>query len=278
MAYINDKRMFSLTFVGGTGITDQDYNPESANAQSGKAVAQAVAEVQLQTLPVDKEMSDTSENPVQNKVVKQYVDDSIVSGVTQAFDERVIETLPPEIGEENVDYIPTARAVVDYVDAHTSGGGEITNHLKWQHLTTVEFEEEAQQFLSDKFPESVGIKGVFAKVYIPKAGATTNFMVRLLNTSQAEMLRVQPQSYISTTDNVYGQVKLELVNGMWDGWWTAALNAENSAWTARYGLRYVDSGKTEADLPCVYRIIIGAPNDRVLPKGTKMEVWVLKNG
>lgn len=45
MAYINGEQVLSVNFIGGTGITDQDYNPESANAQSGKAVAQAIAQV-----------------------------------------------------------------------------------------------------------------------------------------------------------------------------------------------------------------------------------------
>ena len=48
---------------------DQTYSPESENAQSGIAVKEAIKTV------IDSEMSDTSENPVQNKVVKKYVDE-----------------------------------------------------------------------------------------------------------------------------------------------------------------------------------------------------------
>ena len=47
MAYINDNHVFKVKFIGGTGITDQTYNPESANAQSGKAVAEAIANIDV---------------------------------------------------------------------------------------------------------------------------------------------------------------------------------------------------------------------------------------
>ena len=46
MAYINGNKVLSVDLVGGTGLTDQEYNPESENAQSGKAVAEAVKEVE----------------------------------------------------------------------------------------------------------------------------------------------------------------------------------------------------------------------------------------
>ena len=48
---------------------DQTYSSGSKNAQSGIAVEEAIKTV------TDTAMSDTSENPVQNKVVKKYVDE-----------------------------------------------------------------------------------------------------------------------------------------------------------------------------------------------------------
>lgn len=47
MAYINDKEiLFSPQIVSGGSpvVVDQTYNPESENAQSGKAVAEAINE------------------------------------------------------------------------------------------------------------------------------------------------------------------------------------------------------------------------------------------
>lgn len=79
----------------GEGI-DQSYNPKSQNAQSGTAVAEAVANrVPLDAktewifdggnasgsvgleLIIDNEMSGESDNLVPNKVIKQYVDKSV---------------------------------------------------------------------------------------------------------------------------------------------------------------------------------------------------------
>ncbi len=75
--------------------TDQTYNPTSSNPQSGKAVAEAIAEVTTDfneklenvEIDVDNVMSDTSENPVQNKVIKAYVDDAV-----SRVDVGIIET------------------------------------------------------------------------------------------------------------------------------------------------------------------------------------------
>ena len=53
---------------------DQTYDPKSENPQSGVAVAEALANVEID---VDDEMSDTSTNLVQNKVIKEYVDDAV---------------------------------------------------------------------------------------------------------------------------------------------------------------------------------------------------------
>jgi lysophospholipase L1-like esterase len=50
---------------------EQTYDPNSTKAQSGIAVAQAMENVEIE---VDDEMSDTSTNPVQNKVSKAYTD------------------------------------------------------------------------------------------------------------------------------------------------------------------------------------------------------------
>ena len=52
---------------------EQKYDPKSENPQSGIAVAEALQNVEID---IDNEMSDTSENPVQNKVIKDYVDAS----------------------------------------------------------------------------------------------------------------------------------------------------------------------------------------------------------
>ena len=43
MSYMNGNKVLNVEFIGGTGITDQEYDPSSANAQSGKAVSQAMS-------------------------------------------------------------------------------------------------------------------------------------------------------------------------------------------------------------------------------------------
>lgn len=116
MAYINDSRILSVKFIGGTGITDQDYNPESENAQSGKAVAQAVAEAQLGGASIDNIMSDTSENPVQNKVVKKYVDETSEGMAEGVLENHILNNLSPDMSENiTIGMVPSGTAVVNYV-------------------------------------------------------------------------------------------------------------------------------------------------------------------
>lgn len=97
---------------GKDAVTDLVYNPESGNAQSGKAVAQAMENAvtpekiknsiegttfifdggnafdsfEDETM-IDSEMSDYSENPVQNKVIKGYIDTFISNTMTNVNDE-----------------------------------------------------------------------------------------------------------------------------------------------------------------------------------------------
>ena len=81
--------------IKGKGV-DQSYSPTSKNPQSGTAVAGAISNlVSLENntewifdggdasgsvkidLVIDAEMSDTSNNPVSNKVIKKYVDNMV---------------------------------------------------------------------------------------------------------------------------------------------------------------------------------------------------------
>ena len=81
--------------IKGKGV-DQSYSPTSKNPQSGTAVAGAISNlVSLEDntewifdggdasgsveidLVIDGEMSDTSNNPVSNKVIKKYVDNMV---------------------------------------------------------------------------------------------------------------------------------------------------------------------------------------------------------
>lgn len=87
--------------IKGKGV-DQTYDPTSKNPQSGTAVADAVenfisreeetewifdggdASGSIKIInPVDSEMSDTSDNAVQNKVVKKYVDDRSIDYIVE---------------------------------------------------------------------------------------------------------------------------------------------------------------------------------------------------
>lgn len=69
---------------------------------------------------IDDVMSDTSENPVQNKAIKTYVDDTVTAQVgehvSQTINGITVNKLTPDMGKDNVGYIPTAAAVVNYVD------------------------------------------------------------------------------------------------------------------------------------------------------------------
>ena len=68
---------------GEDAATDQVYSPTSENAQSGKAVAEAVA---ANKVTVDTALSSTSTNPVQNKVVKKGIDSAIEKYIPVVLD------------------------------------------------------------------------------------------------------------------------------------------------------------------------------------------------
>lgn len=85
-----------VSALKGDIVAETTYDPESSNAMSGIAVAQAIQNVTINT---DDKMSDTSENPVQNKVIKGYVDDAVSRvdvGITEngknLIDESKLET------------------------------------------------------------------------------------------------------------------------------------------------------------------------------------------
>ena len=151
-------------------------------------------------------------------------------------------------------------------------------NLKWHHLATQTFENEAQLFLSDKYGEDVGIKGVFIKTFIPQVDTTKNFYLKLLDTKQATQIQINAMNFTSTTEGIYGQIMLELDKGIWQGWWSDGANKDNYGWSKRYSLAPSQVVRTETDLPFVFRISAGVGNGLTLPAGTIIEVWVLKNG
>jgi len=166
---------------GKDAVTDQDYSPESANAQSGKAVAQAIATIPGVT--IDTAMSDKSENPVQNKVIKGYVVDYVESitaknfkpeegdfdlsnlfsgyAVNDMINEHTFYSLSPTIEGEEIGGIASPSAVVNYVNNYAE--------LKpqWELLKEVELTEAVSAY-SEKV-EALGdtTKGVRVALYLP---------------------------------------------------------------------------------------------------------------
>lgn len=62
-------------------VVDKEYDPESANAQSGTAVAEAVAQIEIPSIPeVDKTYNPQSENPQSGKAVAEAISSIEVSG------------------------------------------------------------------------------------------------------------------------------------------------------------------------------------------------------
>lgn len=86
------------------------YDPTSTNAISGKGVAKALENV---VIDVDEFMSETSEMPVQNKIVKQYVDQSIADLVADgsiSSDGRI--QLKPNFANDVSECIDTSKLYV----------------------------------------------------------------------------------------------------------------------------------------------------------------------
>ena len=57
---------------------------DDANAEDVNNIAHAV--IDLEENNIDMEMSDTSENAVQNKVIKTYVDENIQSAILDSWE------------------------------------------------------------------------------------------------------------------------------------------------------------------------------------------------
>ena len=206
--------------------------------------------------------------------VVNYIEDSaerLVSDITTGM----MITPTPEMYGHDVWGIATPGAVVDYVTDHAEP------KLKWQYFNTFEVTEDEVQYYDSKSVLSQDIKGLFVKTYSP---IVTNEKIpdihlRIVNTSTWEEVRVSASGYISNSKEAYGQMKLYLDKGLWDGWWTTATEKPGSMWAGRYGLRYEYAGKSEDYMSKVPRFFIGSTTSGCyLPIGFKAEVWVLKNG
>ena len=106
MMYFNGKPIGSANINGLVNI-DQNYNPESENPQSGKAVAEALANIPSGSgggsITVDDYLDAESTNPVQNKVVKAKIDDiehniATTHSTAAAAHQRIIK-LETQVGD-----------------------------------------------------------------------------------------------------------------------------------------------------------------------------------
>lgn len=83
-------------------------------------------------ITVDTAMSDTSENAVQNKVIKGYVDSAIASVTSIEF--RVVQTLPQE-GENGVIYlVPNGGSGTNVKDEYVWIPGTGGNPGSWEKI------------------------------------------------------------------------------------------------------------------------------------------------
>lgn len=84
------KKVSAKKFFEKEPVVENKYNPVSENPQSGIAVAEGIAQALAEFTPpeddeeiiIDDEMSDTSTNPVQNKVAKAYVDSKTIDPIS----------------------------------------------------------------------------------------------------------------------------------------------------------------------------------------------------
>lgn len=135
---VNGKQLSTEDFTTAL-LTKLNGISDSADAVSWNQIAATgtkVAEITINgttvdvyvpassTITMDTEMSDVSENAVQNKVIKEYVDEAVGSVVGIEF--RVVQTLPQE-GENGVIYlVPNSGSGTnvkdEYVWIPNSGG------------------------------------------------------------------------------------------------------------------------------------------------------------
>ncbi len=123
---------------GKDAVTDLAYNPQSENAQSGMAVAEALdSAVTPEKIKdsiegitfvfnggnafdsfedgeiIDEQMSEDSQNAVQNRVIKNYVDTSMAE--TSAKFSNDLETLSLEMGESLENGVNSVRSLIQPV-------------------------------------------------------------------------------------------------------------------------------------------------------------------
>lgn len=140
-----DKELSEM--IKGKGV-DQTYNPTSTNPQSGTAVAGAVenfisreeetewifdggdASGSIKIInPVDSEMSDESDNAVQNKVVKKYVDDRSIDYVVEQGTDGIwkyrkwASGVAECWGSETISFTPSEAWGAVYLQREGTSGG-----------------------------------------------------------------------------------------------------------------------------------------------------------
>lgn len=137
---------------------DQTYNPKSENAQSGRAIASelnnyipqdfeiildggnAGGEIQVD-YTVDSYMSDTSEHPVQNKVIKQYID-------------NIEENLIPDAQMSNESEHPVQNKVVkQYIDSFQNN---LNNQIDKMDLSYIVSTGSSNGWTYRKWSDGVG--------------------------------------------------------------------------------------------------------------------------
>ena len=115
-------------------------------------------------ITVDTAMSDTSENAVQNKVIKGYVDSAIASVTSIEF--RVVQTLPQE-GENGVIYlVPNGGTGTNVKDEYVWIPGTGGNPGTWEKIGTTDVDLSGYVQTSDLVEVSTSdIDTMFSTVF-----------------------------------------------------------------------------------------------------------------
>lgn len=196
-----DQELFGV--LKGKGV-DQSYNPQSANPQSGKAVASALvnylplnAELQLELdggdasaeldieYIVDNAMSDISPNAVENRVVKQYIDSK-----TENINDFVVE--------QGVSGIWTYRK-------WNSGKVEFWGTQTFENVEVTKSSNNIGSFYSDAIAVPLPFD-VFSNVIAIATNAGAGIWLSQYNQSDKNNVNVRANSPLSCTSTIYARI------------------------------------------------------------------------
>ena len=288
---------------GKTGNVDivADEGISVDDTETGKIKIKSTAKI-----TVDTEMSDTSENPVQNKVVKGYVDNAasdisdevakkldtvnggIVSGNVEFTGDVIVQNAPTApklaVNKEYADSLKTVidsemsdtsenpvqnKAVKGYIDDKTKQGGLIYQTTLTEDVRQISISKDSngQEFL---------LNNIAVIVCIPASPTLNSFSYLSLKIN--DFIPYNNQTIIAKGEEGKKHVvifRCDRDNGLWSRMVGTGLNQTYTDFymSSPKGVEYWDYYVNKFEPATAITLAPTGGADRIIPKGTKIEVY-----